>query len=147
GAAALRWLGVRPHDGVAHAVIACGLGFIAQYAAVTLLAVAQGIRPWTLWAVLLIPVPLGLADLRTVSERLRAGPPPLPRDLVGLLIGLFLLAYGVIALSPEIGIDPLTYHLVIPREYLAHGGATSVTDNFMRIFPPAMSMQYLLLLG
>lgn len=139
----LRRLNVALEPGLYQSTIAIGLGLIWHMSAVLLLAIAQGLRAWTLLIVLVLPLVVTwrerAAFRATLGER-----PNLAAALVALPIAVL---YIVLALSPPAWTDPLTYHLAIPREYIEHGGVPSDHGNFFNNFPTAFSMLYLMLMG
>lgn len=97
-----------------------------------------------------VALPLGLATLagaavlaasRGVRPRLRAAPSP---ALVWMAVpaGVICAAMFVQALSPEIGYDCATYHLTLPKLYLAHGGFLLVPFNVYSHWPQNVELLY-----
>lgn len=145
GERGLDWLEARIEPGPYRAALAVGLGLVPAAGAAMLLAVLQLVRPWTLGGVVSLPFLLWPGLLKRLPETLRPRFfAPYPAILLG--VGLVTL-YGLVALLPPCWDDPLTYHLTIPKEYLAHGGVPSDQGNFFHNFPMAMSMLYMYLMA
>lgn len=143
-------LGGRGEDRAYYAALAVGLGFIAQYATVVGLGIAQALNPLTVLLTVAAPLPLGVPRARAAWAHLRARrtrPARRRWTLPSVLAASFFVAYCVLASSPPSQIDELTYHLALPQEWLAHGGFGSDGGNFMQVFPPAASALYALALG
>jgi len=140
-------LGVRA--GGYESVLAFGVGCaIASFVAIVA-AMLSLIRPWLLFLFLVVPF---VAGRRCHRQFLSGGWRWLCEltgsSWAGVLIGAILALYCLFALSPPCWVDPLTYHLVIPRDYLAHGGIPPASDSCpTSFFPPAMSMLYLYLMA
>jgi len=148
GARGLKQLAVAPASKLFQALLELGLGFMAQYAVATLLAICQAFYPVTLGAVIGAPLVLLRDDARQVARQARALiPSSLAFTPTTCVMGVLALCYAVLALAPPSSVDPLTYHLVIPRDYLAHGGASRLYDNAFHGAPPAMSMLYAYLMA
>jgi len=71
-----------------------------------------------------------------------------PSDIILFLLGgLYLTLLYLVALAPEIGGDPLTYHLGTPKEFLRLGQLTYIPDDLNSTFPFFFQMLYLFALG
>ena len=128
--------------------LAIGIGFVYQYIAVLLLAIAQLLTKGTLAALVGIPLLALVSETTRGLAIARQWQASRPRwHLPSLLTGAFFAAFVVLSLSPPCHVDELAYHLVLPREWLAHGGITTDNGNFMSVFPPAMSAIYAIALG
>lgn len=133
-----------------HIILSLGLGFTALYFISLILAMLH----WVFWlsiaALIVIPVVIGHRHLFSVfvycHEKYQQQK---IINLSGLLIFFFLSIYLLLALSPPHAIDPTTYHLSIPQEYIADHGIPPDSRNLFSIFPSAMSILYmdLMLLG
>ena len=123
-----------------HLALSFGQASLYQYAGVVLLAVAQVLVLPALIALVALPLVASpraaVGVLRSVTPRLH--PPRYPTVTTVLTI-LLLLCYGLLSLSPPGFVDEASYHLAIPREWLAYRGVPSDTGNFYSLFPPAMS--------
>jgi hypothetical protein len=148
GERSLDWLRARLPAGAYRSALAVGLGLVPLSMAATLLAVVQAVRWWSLLLVLLLPFVLWPRQLLALPATLRTLRPAAWRPGVAALLGaLVAVVYLALALSPPWDIDALTYHLTIPKEYLAHGGVPPGNGNFFAGFPAGMSMLYLYLMG
>lgn len=129
-------------------LLSYALGFIWFYIAGLLLAIFQIVFTWLLWIIVVLPILSfwrdalhQIKDLWSLQNRqIRAGIFSITAVSISVL-------YLIMTLSPPTWIDPLTYHLVIPAEYLAHGGVPNDNGNIFSVFPPAMSILYMFLMG
>lgn|GEM_PF-3165991 len=144
----LRRLNASIEPGAYHATIAIGLGFLWHMSAVILLAIAQGLRAWSLLIVLVLPLVMTWLErdtLRATLNTIRSASVR-PGFLVWAVALPMAALYVVVALGPPVWTDPLTYHLAIPKEYIQHGGVPTDHGNFFNNFPTAFSMLYLMLM-
>jgi hypothetical protein len=146
GARVLRLVGIRVEDPWAHTAFALGVGFVWVYSAITVLALMQILSPTSAGLVVLVPLLLLLRDHTDLVRALWAAPLRFPANASGRFAIAFLLLYGLLALTPPMYIDPLSYHLALPKQYIAAGGFARDFSNHFHSFPPAMSMQYTLLM-
>ncbi len=85
-----------------------------------------GVRPW---------LRTRAVGLRALAVDLRAAPLLVPTALV-------LLALFVLALAPRIGWDDNTYHLTLPKLYLARGGFVSLPFSHYGHWPQNVELLY-----
>jgi hypothetical protein len=137
---------VRIEDPWAHSAFALGVGFIWIYSATTVIALFQLLSPLTGALVVLFPLLFFMRDHFEILLALRGARLRIPPDPSGRLVVAFLVAYGLMALTPPMWIDPLSYHLALPKQYIAAGGFARDYSNLFHSFPSAMSMQYTLLM-
>ena len=147
GSATLERLKLQAAPGAYQLALATGLGLVFHSSCIVFLAVVQGLNSLTLMVVLVAPI-ASVRHWRTLANSaacMTRGP---LRPSASLIInGVFGVVYVLAVLSPPVSIDELTYHLAIPKEYLAHGGVVTDPGNFFRNFPAGTSMLYLLLMG
>ena len=148
GERGLARLGATIPESPHRAALAVGLGFVPFSAVATLLTVAGMLRPWVLGVVIALPLLLWRDEARRLAARCRALLGADCRPSAPLIVGAALAGfYALVAVAPPTDVDSLTYHLTLPRDYLAHGGLPHSTGNFFHNFPNGSAFLYVYLIG
>jgi hypothetical protein len=112
-----------------------GFASVGWFRALPVLPFAFAVLATAVARVALLPE----AGPRAWLRRLRAGPDQLSRVVQGFFLGvvpaLILSAIFVHTLSLRIGWDDDTYHLTLPKLYLAHGGFRRIAFNVYSHWP------------
>lgn len=119
-----------------------GTGVLAT---LSLLAGLVHLNPWTIWVIMLTGLSIG-AQLMKRSYVSPIAPPSwwtiLILPVIALLVVACCLPPGTIWRSEAHGYDVLSYHLQLPKEWLANGSIESLKHNVYSFLPGAMEAVY-----
>lgn len=126
------------------------IGLAAVAYGMVVLAAAQRLSPAGAAGVLAVLAPLAAWGwTRPVSRTGPDGAPaaddrrlPWVRGVAVFLLAALLAADFLLALTPAVGNDSLSYHLAVPRRYLENGGFTDIPGNIFASYPLLTEMLY-----
>lgn len=121
-----------------------GLGLICNYFAAFILAAYQLVSEATLFFLIILPIFLQRKVVVLLVQRVCV----LAKRYLKLLLrmpALFMicLLYASFVICGGLYDDALTYHILLPKEILDHGGFSPTTSNLNTYHPPLVSLQYL----
>jgi len=150
----LDWLGVRPASGGERLVLAGGLGLGALGYGFLALGLAGLLRPLAVWAMLALAAVWAWPKKRRWpscwrEKRAALRPSGFFERLGATLVVAMLVFVLVRGLAPVTDYDGLTYHLVVPRDYLQAGRVFPRPGESHANFPLTVDMLYIpaILLG
>ncbi len=154
GARILDLLGVRPAGGVERLVLAGGLGLGTLSCGFLALGLIGLLHPLAIWAMLALAVVWTWPEMRRWLSRWRERraalrPPGFFERLGATLIVAMLAVVLVRDLAPVTDYDGLTYHLVVPRDFVRAGRIFPSAGESHANFPLAVNLLYIpaILLG
>jgi hypothetical protein len=149
----LRRLGVAAATPAEEIAFSIGLGYGTLAYAVFALGLAGALYPWVLGGLLAVALlaavrewPRGHLAVRGILSDAGRGDVPLT-VILGALLLVCAGANLVAALAPPTGGDALTYHLAVPKIWLAEHRITAIPWRWPSLGPFAMQMLYLLVMG
>lgn len=147
-------LGIRPASGVERVTLAGGLGLGALAYGFLALGLTGLLRPWAIGGMVVLVGIWAWPKIRSWPVRWRERPPALDlsnlfQRLAGVLVLVMFLVVLVRGLAPVSDYDGLTYHLVVPRDYLEAGRIYPFPGESHANFPLAVDLLYIptILLG
>ena len=144
----LRWLGIRTAGGAERAALAGALGLGALAYGFLALGLIGLLRPLAVWLLLALVAAWSWPQMRRWSFDWRARWAAVrPEGLfqqVGLTLILAMVAVVLLrGLAPVTDYDGLTYHLVVPRQYLQAGRIFAVPGEAHANFPLTVDLLFL----
>jgi hypothetical protein len=141
-------LRVRPTSQEEHIALAGGLGLGALAYSFLTLGLIGLLRPWAIWSTLGLALIWAWPKMRRWPSRWRENPPSLSLsslfERLGVTLVLVMLAIVLVrGLAPVTDYDGLTYHLVIPRDYLQVGRIYPRPGESHANFPLTVDLLYI----
>jgi len=154
GGRLLDWLGVQPATEVERLVLAGGLGLGALGYGFLALGLAGLLHPVAIWAMIAVAAIGSWSQMRRWllhwrGKRVALCPPGFFERLGAILILAMLVIVLIRGLAPVTDYDGLTYHLVVPRDYLWAGRIFPRPGEAHANFPLTVDLLYIpaILLG